>query len=145
MSETTEFRWTNGEIQEALDAMTELCLPENRYPVVTAIHAHRNHRRLTEVWSAPDEERVSLVREYGTARDGGFRVMPGDEGFVEFAEKYNALMALEGEPVELEILKLTEIEKGYVRDAETGSKSPLGLSPPTIGALISMGIVTEEN
>ena len=125
--------------------MTELCLPENRYPVVTAIHAHRNHRRLTDVWSAPAAGRVSLVRDYGTARDGGLRLLPGDAGFAAVAEKYNALMALEGEPVEVEILKLTEIEKGYVRDAETGSKSPLGLSPPTIGALISMGIVTEEN
>ena len=144
MSEKAAFEWTNGQIKNALDAITEVCAPENRFPIVTSIRAYRNHKRLAEAWESADQERSALIREHGVEKDGTFHVLPDSDGYPAFVEGYTEIIQMNGQALELEILSLAEIEKGYVRDPETGRKTDLGVSPGAIGVLMELNVVTED-
>ncbi len=144
MSEKVGFDWTNGQVKNALDAMTEVCAPENRFPIVTSVRVYRNRRRLVEAWEPAEQVRNALIREHGVETDGGFSVPANSEGYDAFIQGFTELVEMNGATVELEILSLAEIEKGYVKDPETGQKSSLGVSPAVIGLLMELELVTED-
>ena len=141
MSDKASFDWTNNELKAALDAMAEVCAPENRFPVVTSIRAYRNHKRLAEAWEPAEQVRNTLIQEYGEkVGDAGSWRITDPDGLAAFAE----LMQANGVAVELEVLSLAEVEKGYVKDPATGTKEPLGISPSAIGVLMDLHVLTED-
>ena len=145
MSHTKRFEWSNGQVFAALQAMADVCTPGNRYPVVTSVRAHRNQRKVAEAWADPEKVRLELIVEHGEKRpDGSIRVLSGMDGNAAFADAFNELCAMHGQAVELEILSLAEIEKGYTKDPNTGAKEELGIAPDSIGTLMDLGVVTED-
>jgi hypothetical protein len=131
---------TNGAVKAALDAMQALCGPTNRLPVVASLRADRTLRALATAWEPCERVRMQLLRDHGETNGEQVSISPHMPGWPAFAEAYNEMGAEEVE-VAVEPLKLSDIEQGYARDAETGKKEPLDISPAQLGALVELGLI----
>lgn len=134
---------TNGEIKQALDAITELCGSSNRLPVLDSIKATRMFTAFAAAWAPSEAERVKLVEEYGTKNADGTLGVQGDD-FAAFVKKYNTVLGGECDTPEFKPIPLASIEQGYSKNPETGKRDVLDISPASLMGLLSFGLITDN-
>lgn len=135
---------TNDELQARLQDITGLCAPTNRLPVRTSLRARRTLRALRSAWAPVEEVRIALVQEHGKQdKAGNYTVQPGTPQMAAFLKDWLEVLAEEVE-VEVEPIRLSEVEAGWSRDKETGEKDILDVSPTCIGNLLDCGLIEDD-
>ena len=132
----------NGDVKSGLDALTELCGPSNRIPVLDSIQAGRSYTAFVASWAAPEKERLKLVEEHGTADANGSVSVSGD-GLGPFIEAYNTILAGECDTPSFKPIPIASIEQGFSKDPETGERFPLDVSPAALMTLIELGLIDD--
>jgi hypothetical protein len=130
---------TNGAVQIATEAMTALCGPTNRLPVVAALKADRTLRALAAEAAIFEPRRNQYIQDHGAKTDDGWRIEPGMDGWDGYVEMHGIEVEVAVEPV-----KMADVEQGYARDPETGRKEALDISPAQLGALVALGIIESQ-
>lgn len=133
---------TNPQAVLAYNCLSALIRPGNVLPGLTGLRADRNLRKLEPIASPYEKKRVELIQRLGTqGEDGSWTVEPGSAAWKEFAAEHDP-MAAEEHDLDLYVIPLAEILKGYSSDAE-GTVRLLNFAGAELGALERLGIVTD--
>jgi hypothetical protein len=132
---------TNGDIKSALDALTELCGPTNRLPVLDSIEATRSYTAFNDAWAPSEAERLKLVEEHGTKGKEGVSVKGKALG--PFLQAWSVVMSGECDTPTFKAIPIASIEQGHAKDTETGKKIPLDVSPAALMVLMELGLIDD--